>query len=707
VALEQIAVEGGRVDLGARQVTVNRVAVKGGTSTVVRAADGSLPLLTMLTPADRPTAADRRPAPAPATARPWTVAVGRVELADHRLAITDRSVTPAVELGLAELEAGVRDVRTDGKKPWPFDASFRVVQGGRFTARGSVAPDGRAADVTVRVARLALAPAQPYVARAAAVVLRSGDVSTTGRLTYRGGERAAVTYTGAADVDGLLVLEASSGEPVVSWKSLHAETIRFGLGPDRLEIDEVRVAGLDGKVVIFQDKSLNLARLLKSSEPPAIPAPSALPATAVGREPGPAFPVTIRRVRIDESKMSFADLSLVLPFATRVHALEGVVAGLASDTQSRATVKLDGQVDEFGSLKVDGALSTLQPKVFTDLAVVFRNVPMSTLSPYTATFAGRRIAAGTMNLDLHYKIERSALVGENKVVLQQLQLGERVEAPGATRLPLDLAIAILSDADGRIDLELPVRGNVDRPEFSYGHLIWQALVTVITKVVTSPFKALGALFGADAESVEAIAFEAGSDVVAPPERQKLKRVAEVLGKRPRLKLTVHGAYEAKADGEALRALHVRQELAGRLGVKLRPGEDPGPVAFDDVKTQRALEALLNERGGGKAVDELQASWEKSTGKKADRANPVLALVGRGSGDRAFYEAVFRRLVELAPLTDAELTALARRRGEAAVRVLKEGAGAAAARIEAGDTEVAGRAERTAVPTRLELGAVGS
>jgi hypothetical protein len=107
------------------------------------------------------------------------------------------------------------------------------------------------------------------------------------------------------------------------------------------------------------------------------------------------------------------------------------------------------------------------------------------------------------------------------------------------------------------------------------------------------------------------------------------------------------------------------------------------------------------------VDDLQTAWEKSTGKKAERANPVLALVGRGSGDRAFYEATFRRLVELAPLTDAELTALARRRGDAAVRVLKEGAGTAAARVEAGDTEVAGRAERTAIPTRLELGAVGS
>src|SRR5881397_4418355 len=120
--------------------------------------------------------------------------------------------------------------------------------------------------------------------------------------------------------------------------------------------------------------------------------------------------------------------------------------------------------------------------------------------------------------------------------------------------------------------------------------------------------------------MEAVAFEPGRDVLLPPERERLKRVGEVLGKRPQLQLTVHGGYDAKLDGEALRALHVRQELAQRLGVKLKPGEDPGPVALDDVKTQRALEALLTERGGGKAVDELVARYEKGSGKKADRAN---------------------------------------------------------------------------------------
>jgi hypothetical protein len=708
-SVDGIAVDGGRVDLGTRQVTASRVAVSGGSAAIVRAADGSLPLMAKLVPAEQrkpdrapgPPVTASRPAPA---AAPWAVAVEKVELLDHRFAITDQSVSPAVTMQIDGVRVTAQGLRTDGKKPFPFEASLRIASGGRLTAKGLVAPDGGSAEARLSLAQLALVPAQPYVARSAAVELRSGELSTSGRVTYRrGATRTVVTYTGAADVDRVLVAE-SAGDRVLAWKSLHAETIRFGLGPDRLAIDEVRFSGLDGKIVIFKDKTLSLARLMKPAAPASVPTspPPAQTPPGPATSPTATFPVSIERVRLDDSAMDFADLSLVLPFATRVHALNGVVVGVGSDTASRATVKLEGRVDEFGLVKVDGALDPFGPKVFTDLTVVFRNVPMTPLTPYSATFVGRRIVAGTLDLNLEYKMDHSALVGDNKVVVRRLQLGERVESPGAMRLPLDLAIAILSDSQGVIDLALPVRGNVDHPEFSYGHLVWQALVNVITKIATAPFRALASLFGGGAENVEAIVFEAGRDRVSPPEREKLKRVAEVLGQRPRLTLTVHGRYETRADGEALRSLHVRQELARRLELKVDPGEDPGPVAFERPKSQRALERLYADRGGD--IKEFQVTYEKTTGKKVERVNAVLAMLDRGAGDRAFYEAVFRRLVETAPLPEAELIALGQRRGEATVRALKEGAAAAAERVNVGDTESADRSERNTVSTRLELGA---
>src|SRR5262249_23036958 len=224
---------------------------------------------------------------------------------------------------------------------------------------------------------------------------------------------------------------------------------------------------------------------------------------------------------------------------------------------------------------------------------------------------------------------------------------------------------------------------------------------------TAPFRTLGALFGGRGEeNVQAVTFAPGGDVVPPPEREKLKRVGEVLGQRPQLRLTVHGSYDAKLDGEALRALHVRRDLAQRLGVTLKPGEDPGPVVFDDVKTQRALEAMLREQGGAKAVDEAVARHEESSGERADRVSRVRALVGRGAGEPTLYEALYQQLVEVAPLPESELRELAKRRGDVTLRVLDSG-GAPAERVEVGAPEAARGTERGGIPSRLELGAVGS
>jgi hypothetical protein len=98
---------------------------------------------------------------------------------------------------------------------------------------------------------------------------------------------------------------------------------------------------------------------------------------------------------------------------------------------------------------------------------------MKTTSPYAMKFAGYKIAEGTMSLDLRYKVQNSQLEGNNQVVIDKLTLGERVDSPDALKLPIELAIAILKDSNGRIDLGLPVSGSLDDPQFSWGALIWK------------------------------------------------------------------------------------------------------------------------------------------------------------------------------------------------------------------------------------------
>jgi hypothetical protein len=374
------------------------------------------------------------------------------------------------------------------------------------------------------------------------------------------------------------------------------------------------------KIAINKDRSTNLAAVLRQPEKPSA-------AAQEKPEPSPPqkFVATVDRVRVEKGALDFADLSLVLPFSTHIRELNGAITGLATEPGSRAGVKLEGQVEDYGLARIDGTINPFAPKSHTDLTVAFRNVMMTPLSPYSATFAGRRIASGRLSLDLQYKIENSELRGENKVVLEQFTLGERVESPGALSLPLDLAIALLTDSDGKIDVAVPVRGNVDKPEFSYGHLVWQAIRNLLTRIVTAPFRALASLFGGGGgggENLDEVAFDAGSARLLPPEREKLVRLVETLKKRPQLKLMVQGRYNTDRDGAAMREAASRRAVAERRGSKLSPTDDPGPVAFDNARTQRALEAMLAERGGAEALSQFVTGFEKEKGREAQRVNPA-------------------------------------------------------------------------------------
>jgi hypothetical protein len=211
---------------------------------------------------------------------------------------------------------------------------------------------------------------------------------------------------------------------------------------------------------------------------------------------------------------------------------------MSSDRGARAQVQIEGRVDDYGMSKINGEINFFEPAVYTDMSVLFRNLEMTRLTPYSGKFVGRRIDSGKLSLDLKYFIEDGKLKGDNQIIVERIQLGEKIESPDAVSLPLNLAIAILEDADGVIDIGLPVSGDLADPKFRYGQLIWKAFTNLITKLATAPFRALGALFGGNSETLDAIIFESGSVALLPPEVEKLTNLAKALEKRPHLKLII-------------------------------------------------------------------------------------------------------------------------------------------------------------------------
>jgi len=676
VDLKSIAIDGGRLDTASRTVVVDTLAIKGGRATLAHAEDGTIALLDAFSPAHSP---HERPAVDEKVSQDrWKHVVHSADVSALGVVLLDRSYRPAVRYDV-EVAAALKNIASDGQSPIDLKAGLRVAQGGTINGSGTLAQDFMQANIRLEAAGVGTEPLQPVLARYTILDLKSGKVSAAARLNYRSGGKPALHVEGSAKILNILVNEADTGDRFLSWKTLSADNISLSVSPNRLTVRDIRIQEPGAKIVVAKDRSVNVTQVLKRRS-------DTQASVQTSKTQSDPFPVRVARIGLEQGTLDFADNSLVLPFATRVNSLAGAIVGLSSSPESRAEVKLDGVVDPSGSASAVGSLKPADPKSFLDINVKFDNVEMPPLSPYTATFAGRKVAAGRLSLDVQYKIVDSQLLGENKVVISDFQLGERVQAPNALDLPLDLAVALLKEPDGRIHLAVPVRGDVNNPQFDYGVLIRDVIANTLKRIVSAPFRAIAELLGGHGEEdLQSVTFDPGTARLMPPARERLTKVAQALKQRPQLKLVVHGAYDQQRDAHALRDGEVRRAVAQALKVKLQPGEDPGPIAYDDPVTQRALETLLSARAGADAVDRFAAEYAKTTGKEAQRVNPLLAVFGRGKGDRAFYEALFERLVQIEPLPDTVLTDLAAQRARAIADFIAQ-AGTDPGHVEVGKTQ---------------------
>ena len=687
LALDSIALKGGRFDLRQHGIAVASIALSGGGVNLSRNAEGRLNMLDLLpVPAGKPASspASKQGTTSGQNAEAgWHYRVDHVTLNGLHADFRDQTVSPAAQLALQDIAVGIDNVSDKLDAPWPLHASFNASTGGRFEAEGKMVAAEPSVDMQIKLSDLSLKPVQPYLGAATTLTLASGTVSAAGRARYGPG---GTGFSGGMAVNNLRLTEEGIQTDFLVWKSLTARNLTAT--PTALRIDDLALIGLDTQVIIAKDKTVNLSRVVRPRPVAATPA-----AAAKDSNVPPPYRVDIDRLRVARSEMEFADYSLALPFGTRIHHLHGTINGLSSQPGAQGQIELDGQVDEYGLARAAGQVNLSDPTDYMDLKVIFKNIEMTRLTPYSATFAGRRIKSGKLSLDLDYKIKQRQLVGENKVVMDQLTLGERVESPQAKDLPLDLAIALLQDSDGRIDLGLPVSGSLDDPQFSFGGIIWKVITNVLTKVATAPFRALGALFGGGETALENVSFDAGRARLAPPEREKLVKLAATLGKRPRLALSLHGTW-SEADRVALQDLQLRRAVAAKLGQPVDE-HDPGPISTGQPKVKVALEDLYANRVGGGALAALKEGFRKAnpgqleesgTGKMLSRLtnvfrgkqelpeNEVAQLKGAD-----FHAMLYQRLRSKEAVADERLQTLARARGEAALTELK-GANAPEERI---------------------------
>ncbi len=658
--LQRAALVNGGLKLAENRLVIEAVELSGAKTTVALDKKRNLNWTAILEKA--PGAPAAAPAKA-ATAAPMDVRVARLSLDGVEVGIVDHSPGKPVGLDVAQGFVTLKDVSLDMNRAVPLEAGFSLRQGGRLDASGTVIPGKASGRLDLKLAGLSLRPFAPYVNQFARLELHSGELSTRGRLAFEQAKTGVkLDFGGGFVVDDLAITEEETAEAFLGWKRLSTASLQVRLAPDALRMKELVALNPFGKVIIYEDQSINLKRILRTGAQDARPKESARPAM---------FPVAIERLRIVDANAEFADLSLTPQFGTRMHGLGGVVTGLSTDPATVALVELDGRVDEFGSARVRGSIQPFRATEFTDLKLSFRNLEMTRLTPYSGKFAGRKIDSGRLSVDLEYRIKQRQLTADNKFIVNKLKLGERVESPSALKLPLDLAIALLEDSNGVIDLDLPVSGSLDDPQFSYGGIIWKAFVNVLTRLVTAPFRALGNLLGVSAEKLEAIEFDPGSSVLLPPEQEKLKTVVDALARRPALILTLEPGYDPDADRRALQELAMRREAAAVAGITLAPDEAPGPVDVNHSKIQTWLEDRYAELAGRSEYQKLRADYRgKDAGVVARmRESELVERLGRRFKTRdpgpvsAFHAELLERLTRLTKIDDDALVKLAQARAQ--------------------------------------------
>jgi hypothetical protein len=594
-----------------------------------------------------PTAAEANAAEdAPASdSADWQVDVAEFSIMGGQVQFTDQSISPEAVVGVRDIELTVREISNKPGAEFVTNLSGNLAEGGTFgfDGRVGVLPEVTASGAVSAVG-IPLALAQPYVQQHINVLIHDGSLASDMELQLD--PEGNVAASGALGITQLEVDDTLENQPLIGWDRLEIDRFEATTAERRVELSRVVFKQPFNRLVIKEDLTTNLSQLDVSASDSTL--------EAAESEADDPFSIVVGGIAVEDGAMDFADFSLPLPFETRIHRLTGNISTVDTTSAEPSNIRLEGQVDDYGMARIEGAMDLLDPLRTTDVTMEFRNLLMSNLSPYTVQFAGREIAEGKLDLNLGYRIVNGQLQGQNDAVMSELVLGREVDHPDAVSLPLGLAVALLTDANGVIDIELPVEGDVNDPEFKIGGVIWQAFAGLITKIVSAPFRLLGNLIGIESEDLGRFQFLAGRADLTPPELEKVAQLQQALQQRPELGLELKGPFDPAIDVPALQYQRLRDMVLQRLDEDYADPEGEFRMLSDEIRG--ALEDLFTERFPETPLDSVKAEHMAPPVDDANKA-PVL--------DELAYAGDLRdRLLAAQAIESADLEALARARAEA-------------------------------------------
>lgn len=582
VKIGALALKGGELELDKRSLTVDEITTENGSVTAILGADGRINLANLTAPSNR-----SKPAPATESTAPWQLGIKKLEVDGY--AAKFQSIADGKPATLSTDAVKIRaenlSTRKDGKAK--IDLQARLGKSGHVRASGDAALSPLAVNLKIDVKGLALVPLQPYFAEKLNVTVTDGAASAKGDLQLGAAPGGAFKagFVGDAGVDRFAAVEKATAEDFLKWKTLRFRKVNAATQPAlRINIGEVALTDFYSRLIINPDGTFNLQEILVNEEKAAAaPAKTASPARGATASNAPPTPgvakprIAIGVMSLRGGQVNFHDHFIKPNYSADLTGLGGTVTALSSDPNALADVALKGRVNNQGQLDIDGKINPLAGNLFLDLLAKLTDFELSPLTPYAAKYAGYGIEKGKLSFDVKYHVENRKLSAENHLFLNRLTFGEKVESPTATKLPVLLAVALLKDRDGNIDIDLPISGSLDDPKFSMGGIIVKAIVNLIVKAVTAPFTLIANLF-AGGQELSHLEFDYGSAALPPDAESRLKTLAKALHDRPGLKLDIAGRTDPVNDVEGLKRQALNRKVkAQKLKELVKEGESAASV----------------------------------------------------------------------------------------------------------------------------------
>jgi len=505
--------------------------------------------------------------------------------------------------------------------------------------------------------------------------LQTNSGVMAGKLQYQT-RQGLWSTSGDLSLKNFEITEGKPRQAFMKWHQADFKQIdlrRLASGKTSLTIDEILFDQPDFKYDLDEQGFSNIRRMF--AKPVSTTTPSAGPA----EEKSANFELDIKALKLRNGIVHFADLGVVPQLQTDIRKLNGSLLGVSNVPGRYAAIALDGLIADRGSFRAKGQAAFDDPRRNHDVLFEFKNVPLKTANAYFMKYAGYPIQDGRLDLMLNYKAKDAELVGQNRFVIKDIELGEEVPNFQGRRLPLRLAIALLEDSDNVIDISLGIKGNVDSPEFSATGLVWQAIRTVLTNIVTAPFRALASLLGLQSDApIHAVL---GESSYLPVDQEKLDKLAGVLVKRPNATIEFVGVYDPSADKAALARARADRAILNAAGFKLSP-QEPLPIpSLSDPRVQAGVRSAYGQQVG-----------------RIQLAQRLISL----PDNEARYQQLRNELIQSYAISEGELMQLASARANRAKELMVAQQPNLAERITIG-TSKAGGADQDGIPLGVSLG----